>query len=102
MSTSSFRLIIRRLWKDWLYSLVKILGLAVGMACVLWAILYIRDENSFDRVHVRVNRLYRITTKIRTPLNGGSTIMGATGQVEGPAFKLKIPEIEDYVRVMGV
>jgi putative ABC transport system permease protein len=93
---------MRRLWKDWLYSLVKILGLAVGMACVLWAILYIRDENSFDRFHVRVNRLYRITTTIRNPLNGGSTIMGATGQVEGPAFKLKIPEIEDYVRVMGV
>ncbi len=102
MSSLSLQLIIRRLWKDRFYSLVKIFGLAVGMACVLWATLYIRDEKSFDRFHVRFDRLYRITTTIKNPLNGGSTIMGATGQVEGPAFKSKIPEIENAVRVMGV
>src|SRR5579863_3944183 len=102
MSSLSIRLIIRRLLKDWLYSLVKILGLAVGKACVLWAILYIRDENRFDRFHAGFDRLYRITTTINNPVNGGSTIMGATGQVEGPAFKRNIPEIENYVRVMGV
>jgi putative ABC transport system permease protein len=102
MSSLPVRLIIRRLLKDWLYSLVKIFGLAVGMACVLWATLYVRDENSFDRFHARADRLFRITTTIKNPRNGVSTIMGVTGQVEGPAFKSKIPEIEKDVRVMGV
>src|SRR5579863_7122349 len=102
MSSLPVRLIIRRLLKDWLYSLVKILGLAVGMACVLWATLYVRDENSYDRFHARADRLFRITTTIKNPQNGVSTIMGVTGQVEGPAFKSKIPEIEKDVRVMGV
>jgi len=86
---------------DRLYSMIKILGLAVGMSCALLATLYIRDENSFDRFHTKADRLYRITTAINNPLDGGNRVMGATGQVQGPYFKNKIPEIEDYVKVMG-
>src|SRR6202044_3367863 len=40
-------------------------------------------------------------TTIDNPQDGGRNIMGATGQVQGPAFKDKIPEIQDYTRVMG-
>src|ERR1700733_9278247 len=101
MSKSSVRLILRKLWMDRLYSMIKILGLAVGMSFALLAILYIRDETSFDRWQTKADRLYRITTIINDPLNGGSKVMGATGQVQGPSFKNKIPEIEDYVRVKG-
>jgi putative ABC transport system permease protein len=86
---------------DRLYSMIKILGLAVGMTFALLAILYIRDETSFDRFQTKADRLYRITTIINNPLDGGSKVMGATGQVQGPSFKNKIPEIEDYVRVKG-
>ena len=101
MSKLAVRLIMRKLRIDRVYSVIKILGLAVGMASALFAVLYIRDENSFDRFHERADRLFRITTSINNPLDGGSSVMGATGQVQGPSFKSKIPEIEDYVRVWG-
>ena len=101
MSDLSLKLIMRKLCADRVYTVIKILGLTVGMASALLAVLYVRDENSFDRFHAKADRLYRITTILNTPLNGGSKVMGATGQVQGPAFKSKIPEIEDYVRVMG-
>jgi len=101
MSYVSVKLIIRKLRTDRLYSVIKILGLAVGMTCALLAILYIRDENSFDRFHAKADRLYRITTITDNPRDGERKVMGTTGQVQGPAFKNKIPEIEDYVRVWG-
>ncbi len=93
------KFILRKLWIDRVYSLIKILGLAIGMAAALLAILYVRYENGFDRFHANASRLYRITTINNDPQNGGSQIMGATGQVEGPAFKDKIPEIEEDVRI---
>ena len=98
----SLKFILRKLWADRLYSLIKIMGLGIGMAAALLAILYVRYENGYDRFHAKGERLYRITTTNSDPQNaqnGGSQIVGATGQVEGPAFKDKIPEIEEDVRI---
>jgi putative ABC transport system permease protein len=86
---------------DRLNTTIKIVGLVVGMTCALFAILFIRDENSFDKFHEKADRLYRITTTIDNPQDGGRNIVGATGQVQGPVFKDKIPEIQDYARVWG-
>ena len=66
----------------------KALGLAVGVACALFAILYIRDENSFDRFYTKADRLFRITTITADPLNGEAKVIGASGQVQGPSLNL--------------
>ena len=101
MFKSSMKFIFRHLWNNRLYSSIKIAGLSIGMTCILLAILFIRDENSFDRFHERASQLYRITTTINNPLNGGNRIMGSTGQIQGPAFAASIPEIKGYVRMMA-
>ena len=44
------------------YSIINILGLATGMACVLLIILYIADEYSYDRFHDNAKQIYRIGT----------------------------------------
>src|SRR5579863_3219224 len=97
----SMKFILRHLWNSRLYSCIKIAGLTIGMTCMLLAILFVRDENSYDRFHQKANRLYRITTSINNPLHAESTVMGATGQVQGPAFAASIPQIEQYVRIMA-
>jgi putative ABC transport system permease protein len=99
MFKSSMKFIFRHLWNNRLYSSIKIAGLSIGMTCILLAILFIRDENSYDRFHEKASQLYRITTTINNPLNGGNRIMGSTGQVQGPAFAASIPEIKEYVRM---
>ena len=101
MLQSSMKFIFRHLWNNRLYSSIKIVGLTIGMACTLLAILFIRDENSFDRFHEKASQLYRITTNVSNPQDGGNQIMGATGQVQGPAFAASIPEIQEYVRIMA-
>lgn len=42
------------------YSFLNVFGLAIGVACFLLISLYIRDEYSFDRMHSKADRIYRI------------------------------------------
>jgi putative ABC transport system permease protein len=42
------------------FSLINILGLAVGMACFILMMFYVRHELSFDRFHAKYDRLYRV------------------------------------------
>lgn len=83
----------RHLWNNKLYSAINITGLAIGISCVILAVLYWQDERSYDTFHDP--DLYRITTTVK-----GETF-GGTGQVQGPAFKEGVPEIVNYTRVLG-
>lgn len=42
------------------YSFLNVFGLAIGVACFLLITLYIKDEYSFDRMHSKADRIYRI------------------------------------------
>jgi len=42
------------------YSFLNVFGLAIGIACFLLISLYIRDEYSFDRMHSKADRIYRV------------------------------------------
>jgi putative ABC transport system permease protein len=94
-----FRITIRHLWRNRLYAAINISGLAIGMACALLAFLFVRDEISYDRFHKKATQIFRITTSFFDPQDGSIHMSGATGQVEGPAFKAEIPEIQDYTRI---
>ena len=52
---------IRALWKNRATSVIKLAGLAVGMTCTLLIFLFVQDELSFDRHHVKQDRIYRVT-----------------------------------------
>jgi putative ABC transport system permease protein len=84
-----------------LYSLLTSIGLSVGLVYLLLAVLYAENEWSFDQFHTNNPHLYRITTALAEHQGDQPQLTGGTGQVQGPAFKAQIPEIEDYVRVMG-
>jgi putative ABC transport system permease protein len=60
MLRNFFKVAIRNLWKHKGYSLLNIFGLAMGMACSLLILLWIRDEKSMDNFHVKGDRLYSV------------------------------------------
>ena len=92
---------IRHLLLNKLYSSINIIGLSVGITCILLAVLYWRDERSFDIFHKNNPNLYRITTAIADSKTGAIQTTGETGQVQGPAFKAAVPEVQQYVRLLG-
>lgn len=50
----------RRIKKAKIYSVLNILGLAVGMAAFILIFLYVRYELSFDRWHENADHIYRV------------------------------------------
>ncbi|MCB0551781.1 MAG: ABC transporter permease, partial [Phaeodactylibacter sp.] len=58
---------IRNLWRFRGYTLINILGLAIGVACVLLILLYVQTEVGFDRFHEKRDRIYRLTLSISNP-----------------------------------
>ncbi len=46
------------------YSLMNILGLAIGMAVCIAIFLWVQDEITFDKFHKNAGRIYRVVSKI--------------------------------------
>lgn len=101
MITSFFKIAFRHLSRNRVFTCINVAGLTLGMTCALLAILFIKDEMGYDRWHRNADRLYRLNTITRDAGSGAEQVLATTGQVQGPAFKAAIPEIEDYVRVLG-
>lgn len=52
---------LRRLRRQKLFSIIKIGGLAIGLAAALYAAAYARFETSFGRFHPNADRIFRVT-----------------------------------------
>lgn len=98
MFKNYFKTAWRNLWKNKVYTLINITGLAIGLACCMLIILYTKDEVSYDRFHANAANIYHVVSKVTSP-DGQVTKMSSTGNRPGPAFKESIPEAKDFVRV---
>src|SRR5882672_2402460 len=58
---------LRNIVRHKLYSFINIAGLAVGLACVIFIILFIRDEISYDKWIPGSENLYRVENTINEP-----------------------------------
>ncbi len=101
MFKNYFSITLRRIFRNKLYSSINVIGLALGITCLLLAVLYWRDERSFDTFHVNNPNLYRITSTIAENKSDKAETTGGTGQVQGAAFKAGVPEVKEYVRLLG-
>ncbi len=78
------------------YSFINVTSLALGIACALLILLYIRDELSYDRYHEKADRIFRVISEER---DGGQVVR--TAEVMMPTAKFMredFPEVEDMVR----
>src|SRR6266496_1508642 len=65
-----FKIALRNLSKNSVYSFINIFGLAVGLACSLLIMLWVNDELSFDQFHQNKDRLYQVYGNV--PRDGGA------------------------------
>ncbi|MBL7950581.1 MAG: ABC transporter permease [Flavobacteriales bacterium] len=54
----------RNLWKQKLYTLINLLGLATGIACFVLIGLYVQYQRGFDRFVPNTDRVYRVVGEI--------------------------------------
>ncbi len=96
MLKNYIRIALRNLGKHKGYSFLNIAGLAAGMACALFILLWIQDELSFDRFHANAGTLFRLDQE--SAAGQGKFRHSSMPYSLGPILKAEIPEIEDAVR----
>jgi putative ABC transport system permease protein len=92
---TAFRNIVRHK----LYSFINIAGLAVGLACAIFIILFIRDEISYDKWIPGSENLYRVEATINDP-NQGSHRAAKIPFPVPQAMLQQIPEVKAMTRLI--
>lgn len=87
----------RKLWKNKVFTLINIMGLAVGMTGCFLIYLYVHFETSYDAFNTKADRIYRIVCDIKTP----SDLIKANVTSAPVAINMEkdFPEVEAAVRI---
>lgn len=88
---------IRNLLKHKGYSLVNVIGLALGLAGCILMLLYIRYETSYDDFHLKQDRMYRI--EVNMLFDGRESKFTTTPSAWGPVLLADYPSIENLTRL---
>ena len=91
----------RNLWKHKVYSLINILGLAVGFCCCLLITFFIAYELNYDHYHSNSDRIYRVTRDFLNQDGEVDLHLGHVAPPIGPLLKDEFPEVEEALRMTG-
>jgi len=100
MFRNYLKIAIRSLFKYKVYSLINVLGLAVGIAASVLIFLYVRDETSYDRFHANADRIYRITADWSNKGDSKIHQLG-TPSVLARTIRDKYPQAESVAQLCG-
>ncbi|MFZ5981491.1 MAG: ABC transporter permease, partial [Candidatus Zixiibacteriota bacterium] len=90
----------RNLLKTRVFSVVNILGLAIGMTACLLILHYVTHEKSFDRFHENSDRIYRLRYE-RTDEAGQAVRFASCCPPAAARIRGNYPEVEKIGRVLS-
>ena len=94
MLKNYFKIAVRNLLKNRLYSIINISGLTIGLTCFILIALYIQYELSYDSHHEKADRIYRVAQWQDGNVVDGSDRFSITPMPLGLAIREEIPEVE--------
>lgn len=88
---------LRNLKRHKAFSVINILGLAIGMAVCILIMQYVNFENSYDKFHNNYENIYRVQFNI---IRNGEIVVECAAAVPavGPEMKENFPEVLEYCR----
>ena len=92
MLKNYFKIAFRNLIRHKAYSFLNISGLAIGMACSIFILLWVQNEQSYDKMHPNSERLFRLTCHV----GDFNSAVSPAGMAEG--LQAAMPEIETTLR----
>jgi putative ABC transport system permease protein len=87
----------RHLARNKLFSIVNILGMAIGLACCMLIMLYVGHEKNFDSFHKNGDRIVFVQAKLMT--GNDSTVLPYLSFGTGPMARAEDPDVEGYLRI---
>ncbi len=90
-----YKVALRQIYRQKGYSMINILGLAVGIATTILIMMYVKHELTYDTFHTNSDRIYRLVNM--NPTSGQQGIAKVTGPW-GLTANENIPEVENVTR----
>jgi putative ABC transport system permease protein len=90
---------LRNFWRHKLYSFINIAGLAVGLACATFILLFLRDELSYDAWIPGSQNLYRVETTFEMP-GRDPDFFPVTPFPVTTTMQLQIPEVAAHTHLI--
>ena len=93
---------LRNFSKQKLYSVINVMGLAIGLAFCCLVALFVRHEVSFDRFHDNKEHIYHTYQTYYYPDGSAEDVYDDQPAPLGEALLAEFPEVEHYVRFSNV
>ncbi|PWU01253.1 MAG: cell division protein FtsX [Bacteroidetes bacterium] len=97
MFRNYFKIAIRNLWRNKIFSGINVFGLALGIATCLLIILFIQNELSYDRFNKKSDQIYRVV--FRGSMEGGEIKEANVMPPVAQTFKNEYPEVLEATRI---
>ena len=101
MFKSFILLTVRNLLANRLFTAINIVGLAVGLACVILIALFVRHELSYDQHWVSADRTYKVMRTFMGGSRNADLELATNAPQTGPLLAQDFPEFEQVVRIMN-
>ena len=98
MLANHIKLAWRNLKSNSMFSIINILGLALGLAITILLFLFITYERSYDTDYVNKDHIYR--TLVQTDESYDNQILATSPAALAPALKADIPEVKYAARML--
>ena len=98
MFKNYFKIASRSLWKNKTFSIINIIGLAIGITCCLLIAAFLYDELSYDKYSEHAKDLYRVELNVAD--NGNASHYSLVDVGVGEGLKAAFPEIVSFTRVV--
>lgn len=88
----------RNALRDKFFSLLNLLGLAVGITASILIFLYIQDQSTYDRHNEQYERIYRLESDFF--INDKQDLIALVQIPLAPTLKDEYPEVEAFTRIL--
>ncbi|HET8699649.1 MAG TPA: ABC transporter permease, partial [Gammaproteobacteria bacterium] len=92
---------LHHLRKQKLYTLINVVGLAVGLACFILISLFVRHELAYDRQWANADRIYRVERDFLDTDVSKAAYLPTMPPVGAAQLKEEFPDIEKAARILN-
>lgn len=97
MIKNYFKIAFRNLRNNKVFSVINILGLAIGLTCFMFIAVYVYDELSYDTYAANAKDIYRIN--LSASGNGDVAVYPNVDVAVGEGMKNAFPEIKAFTKI---
>ena len=84
--------------RDKFFTLINLLGLAIGITASILIFIYIKDQLTYDKNNEEYKRIYRLESDFF--INEKQDLIAIVQIPLAPTLKDEYPEVEEYARVI--